>query len=76
MSNTSFKVFTCSYKYKGKSWCVSLPAEGFEDAEARLSALHFGRVDGEIVAEIPANPATGVLVRVASLLRNLLFSRA
>ena len=51
---------------------MTIMAESFEDAEARLSAIHFGKVDGTLVAEIPANPTTGVLVRVASFLRNLL----
>ena len=53
-------------------------AQGFEDAEARLSAIHFGKVEGEIMAKIPVTPTTakpmGLVVKAATYLHNLLSS--
>ena len=50
------KIFTCSYRHAGKTWSVDFPATSFEDAKARLSAMHFGKVDGVLMATIPAGP--------------------
>ena len=68
--DVQFKMFTCSYRYDGKEWSVDFPATSFADAEARLSALHFGRVDGILRGTIPAYPGVGVYVRVMTWLRN------
>ena len=67
-----FKMFTCSYRYAGKEWSVDFPATSFADAEARLSALHFGKVDGVLTDTIPAGLGVGIFVRVATWLRNTL----
>ena len=66
----TFQMFTCSYRYAGKKWSVDFPATSFADAEARLSALHFGKVDGILGGTIPAYPGVGVYVRVMTRLRN------
>ena len=70
MDSPEFKLFTCSYRYKGKLWTIDLPAQSFEDAEARLSAIHFVKIDGVIMAGIPVNPTTApvtkFLVRTAT----------
>ena len=65
-----FKMFTCSYRYDGKEWSVDFPATSFADAEARLSALHFGKVDGVLTDTIPAGLGVGIFVRVMTWLRN------
>lgn len=67
-----YKIFTCSYRYAGKEWSVDFPATSFEDAEARLSAMHFGKVDGELVATIPAASGTSLYVRAVTWIRNAL----
>lgn len=64
--------FICSYRYKGATWDIDLPAEDWDDARARLSVISMGKVEGPLAAKIPANRATGVLVRMIIRLRNLL----
>lgn len=64
-----FKTYLVSYRHDGAQWNIELPATSQEDAERRLSQLTFGRVDGEIVAKIPAS--AGPLVMLLTRLRNL-----
>ncbi len=66
-----YKTFICSYRYAGKEWTVDFPATSFEDAEARLSAMHFGKVNGILMATIPAGPGVGFVVRAVTWLRNM-----
>ena len=77
--NEEFKMFTCSYRYKGAKWAVDFPATSFEDARARLSALHFGTVDGILVCDpIPAQVGpvkTGFLIKAAVWIRNFFNSK-
>jgi len=59
-----------SYRHKGQQWCTELHAESFEDAEERVRALgSWGRVDGEIMARIPAGAE--LLARIVAGLGNL-----
>lgn len=44
-----FKTYLCEYGYGGDRWCLELKAASREDAEARLKALAFARVEGEVV---------------------------
>jgi len=62
--------YTCSYRFDGSEWCVTIPARSHEEAEQRLKALSWGRVDGEIVARIPAWAATPGLMNWATRLLN------
>ena len=74
-SENEFKLFTCSYRHQGKEWSVDFPAVSFADAKARLSAMHFGKVDGIVVATIPAKVGpvnSGFVVRSAVRFRNFL----
>ncbi len=47
------KTFLISYPYQGKRWDFDIPAEDFVDAEAKLSQMAFGKVDGELKFRIP-----------------------
>lgn len=67
-----FKTYLISYRHDGAQWNIELPATSFEDAERRLGQLHFGRVDGEIVAKIPG--AMGPIAILAARVRNLIWA--
>lgn len=73
-SGDKWPTFTYSYRHKGKNWSFDLPAEDFDDAEARLASIHFsGKLDGKLGGTIPASiPAAGLLVRLIVSLRNIL----
>lgn len=68
------KRYLVSYRHEGSQWNVELPAESLEDARRRLSQLALGRVDGELIADIPG--ALGPLAALAAFARNLLTPRA
>ena len=51
------KTYLFSYPYKSAQWGFELQADSFEDAEARLKALGWAKLDGELQAKIPAGPA-------------------
>ncbi len=67
-SNEKMKPFACSYHHDGSEWALTLYARDFEDARARCNKLGFLRVDGELIARIPAR--IGILARFACWLRN------
>ncbi len=49
------KAFLISYPYRGGRWSVEIQAVDHADAIQRLKALgSFGKVDGEMVARVPA----------------------
>ena len=64
------KRYLVSYRYDGAQWNIELPAASREDAQQRLGQLHFGRVDGEIIANIPGS--MGPIAMLAARVRNLL----
>ena len=64
------KRYLVSYRHDGGEWNIELPAESLEDARCRLGKLAFGRLDGEIIANIPG--ALGPLAALAASVRNLL----
>ena len=41
-------LFACSYRYKGRERALTIPADNWADAEARLAAISTGWVDGEL----------------------------
>lgn len=47
------KYYLCDYQYEGESWCIEIPAESWEDAQARLKRIAYGRIAGEIKATFP-----------------------
>lgn len=69
-----FKTFLVSYRHDGSQWNIELPATDIEDARQRLSQLVLGRLEGEIIADIPG--ALGPLAALAAFTRNLFVKRA
>ena len=70
----NWPTFLCSYRYKGQDWGFDLVAQDFDDAKAKLSAIHFnGKVEDKLMATIPAAPLAGLFVRAIAFLRNYLF---
>lgn len=67
---TEFKRYLVSYRHDGAQWNIELPAASFEDAERRLSQMHFGRVDGEVVATLPGSmgPIASILIAIRNLI--------
>lgn len=49
-----FKTFTCSYPFNGSHWGLDLKAQDRAEAELRLKALAWAKVDGEVGMIIPA----------------------
>jgi len=68
------KKYLVSYRHQGGQWNVELPAESLDDARRRLGQLALGRVEGELIADIPG--ALGPLAALATFARNLFASRA
>ena len=66
-----YRLFTCSYRHQGREWGVYLYATDFNDAKARLSAIHFGTVDGVVDQVIPAYPGVMSYIRFKVWLTNL-----
>lgn len=64
------KTYLCSYNYEGGSWSFQIQAQSFADAQARLDLLYFAKVDGELVAEIPAWAAGGIISRLLCWWKN------
>ena len=65
-----FKQFLVSYRLDGAQWNIEIPAASFEDAQRRLSQLHFGKVEGEIIADVPGS--LGPIAALATRVRNLI----
>ena len=55
------QTYTCSYPYAGSRWVFHIPAASREEAEARLRALAWAKVDGEVAVTIPVPDASGLL---------------
>lgn len=71
---TEFKRYLVSYRHDGAQWNIEIPATSREDAEQRLNQLHFGRVDGEIIANVPGS--MGPIAMLAARVRNLLVAES
>jgi len=65
--NDKTKPFLCSYHHDGAEWSLTLHAYDFEDAAARCKKLGFLRLDGEIMAVVPAK--LGFIVRLICWLK-------
>ncbi len=68
-----FKPFLVRYRYDGAEWSFSLKARDLDDAKARIKSLHFAKIDGELVMEIPGY--TGPLASIIITIRNALCGR-
>lgn len=64
------KTYLFKYHHEGSWYSLELPAESFEDAEARLSKLPHAQYLGEAVLCIPAR--MGLLARLICWVRNRL----
>lgn len=54
-----FKTFLLSYRHEGSAWSAQINAASFDDAERRLRSMAMnGKVDGQLIASIPANAFT------------------
>jgi ubiquinone biosynthesis protein COQ9 len=73
-NSMKFKRYLVSYRHDGGQWNIELPATDIEDARSRLSQLALGRLEGEIIANIPGT--LGPLAAFAAFARNLLAPRA
>ena len=63
------KEYACSYYHDAVHWGFELHAYSLEDAEARVKRLSYAKVDGEIVAKIPAR--LGGVARLITSAKNL-----
>ncbi len=70
MTTNASKTFLVAYRYEDAEWVLELKARDVEDAKARLAALPFARLDGELVARVPA--VLGPLAFAVAVLRNSL----
>jgi hypothetical protein len=52
--SNEYKDYLCEYVYGDSRWSITIKAQSFEDARARLKALSDGKVLGEVYAVIPA----------------------
>ena len=76
MSDEKWETYLYSYRHDGKQWGFELQATSFDDAQARLAAIHFtGELDGVLGGTIPVNEATAlpllVIARTYTWIRNL-----
>ena len=68
MKNDESKTFLISYHHHGAEWMLELKAHEADDARKRLRVLPLARIDGELVAKIPAS--LGPLAAVLTYVRN------
>lgn len=51
-----YPTFLVSYPFDGSQWGCEIKARDFAEAEARVKALCWAKVDGQSVAKIPLGP--------------------
>ena len=47
-NSSQWKTYTCEYRFRGKLYGLEIPAQSWEEAEARLNAIAHGEVLGEL----------------------------
>jgi hypothetical protein len=67
---SEFKRYLVSYRHDGAQWNIELPATSYEDAQRRLGQLPYGRVDGEVIANVPG--ALSPFAVLGARIRNLI----
>lgn len=70
--NDEYQTYTCEYPFNGGRWGFTIQATSHEEAEARMKQMPWGKVNGRLVAVIPANEVTGLWVRLVCWFRNAL----
>lgn len=68
MNDDTNKTFVVRYQHDGAEWGLRLLARDYDDAKARLLRLPYARIDGELMATMPAT--TGPLVVLFTGLQN------
>jgi len=70
MTEKPTKKFLTSYHHDGSEWSLTIDAYDWADAESRVKKLGYLRLDGELMATIPAK--LGWLVKITCAIRNWL----
>jgi hypothetical protein len=71
------KTYLCSYRFAGAEYIFEIHGKDMSEAQARLATLKaWAKLDGELMAKIPAVPGGGFLVRLVCWLRNTFGSAA
>lgn len=69
MPEKLWPMWSVSYQLDGQRWAIDLRAKDAADAKRRLAAAaHFGTVDGQLVASLPAG--FGPVARAICWVRN------
>jgi hypothetical protein len=68
-SSAQFQTYLFTYRHDDAEWTLEIKARNVHDAKARLKALPFARLDGELVAKVPLS--LGPLAKLAVWLRNV-----
>lgn len=66
--DSELKTYLLSYHHNGANWVVELQAANETDAIARRAKLAFAKIDGELMAKVPA--ALGWAARISTALQN------
>lgn len=73
MAERRCKIYCCSYYHDCAWWGVDLTAYDWEDATVRAKKLGL-RLDGELVANIPAkNRTSGLIVKCLVAIKNAIY---
>ena len=70
VDTADLRPFTCSYRYQGEEFSLTLWARSPAEAEDRLGQLTWARVDGELVASM--NAAAGFWIPTWTIIVNSL----
>lgn len=65
-----YETYLCEYRYKGEAWGFQIQATSQEDAEARLKAMGWAKVNGMVGFTIPGWApmwAVSLFVRILNL---------
>ena len=66
-----YKEYVCHYRFGDAEWGFIVKARDWQEAEQRIKAMAWGRVDGELKAIIPA-VAPSLAVELYCRIRNWL----
>lgn len=69
--SNDYKTWLLSYRYQGAEWSMQVVARDEAEAMIRIKqCANYGKVDGELMATIPAAPGAGLLTRFICWLKN------
>ncbi len=69
-NSNEFKNYLCEYQYGDSYWGLEIKAASRSDALARLKAISYGEVKGEIYVKIPIK--VGVVAKFLTWFRNFI----